>query len=224
MNPAPRILHGLVALALVAALPAAGHAGTIRGTVELTGGATAHAARPNAYPGRANALAGAKAADMGGVGETIVYVEKLPAGVTVPPPPSERPELEQRGQAFVPRVLAVQVGTTVDFPNRDPIYHNVFSVSPAKRFDLGKYPQGPVAARALRQARPGQRVLRHPLGHGGVRVRRAAPRVRAAGRGDGALRAAGAARRARTRSSAWHPDRGERDAVGAGAQAPATPP
>jgi hypothetical protein len=39
-------------------------------------------------------------------------------------------------------VLAIQVGTTVDFPNRDPIYHNVFSVSPAKRFDLGKYAQG----------------------------------------------------------------------------------
>jgi hypothetical protein len=36
----------------------------------------------------------------------------------------------------------VAVGTEVDFPNRDAIYHNVFSLSPVKRFDLGKYPRG----------------------------------------------------------------------------------
>ena len=54
---------------------------------------------------------------------------------------------------FSPRVLAIQVGTTVEFPNRDPIYHNVFSVSPAKRFDLGKYAQG--HSRRVRFDKPG---------------------------------------------------------------------
>jgi hypothetical protein len=39
-------------------------------------------------------------------------------------------------------VLAIPVGTTVDFPNHDPILHNVFSASPAKKFDLGMYDQG----------------------------------------------------------------------------------
>jgi hypothetical protein len=47
---------------------------------------------------------------------------------------------------FVPRVLAVEVGTTVQFENRDRVYHNVFSVSPVRRFDTGKY--------APRQVRP----------------------------------------------------------------------
>jgi len=42
----------------------------------------------------------------------------------------------------VPHVLAVRVGTVVDFPNDDRIYHNVFSLSKAKRFDLGRYAKG----------------------------------------------------------------------------------
>jgi plastocyanin len=50
--------------------------------------------------------------------------------------------IEQRNQTFVPHVLAVQIGTTVDFPNHDPMLHNVFSASPAKKFDLGMYDQG----------------------------------------------------------------------------------
>ena len=48
----------------------------------------------------------------------------------------------QRQETFVPHVLAVPVGTTVDFPNHDAVLHNVFSASPAKKFDLGMYDQG----------------------------------------------------------------------------------
>ena len=44
---------------------------------------------------------------------------------------------------FTPRVLAVPAGTSVQFPNRDPILHNVFSISGENRFDLGLYRQGP---------------------------------------------------------------------------------
>jgi len=42
----------------------------------------------------------------------------------------------------VPHVLAMRVGTVVDFPNNDTIFHNVFSLSKAKRFDLGRYAKG----------------------------------------------------------------------------------
>ena len=42
----------------------------------------------------------------------------------------------------MPRVVSVATGSAVDFPNQDPIYHNVFSVSTTRRFDLGKYPKG----------------------------------------------------------------------------------
>lgn len=48
----------------------------------------------------------------------------------------------QRNTTFVPHVVAVPVGTTVDFPNDDPMLHNVFSASPAKKFDLGMYDRG----------------------------------------------------------------------------------
>lgn len=54
----------------------------------------------------------------------------------------EPAELDQRNEAFIPYVLAVRAGTTVRFPNRDRTYHNVFSFSKAKRFDLGRYARG----------------------------------------------------------------------------------
>lgn len=149
MSAPSRILHGL---AVLAALATPAGAGVIKGTVEVPAAAAPRAPKANAYPGRANSLPAA-ATEQGGVGETIVWIEKLPAGMAALPPPLERPELEQRQQAFAPRVLAVQVGTSVEFPNRDPVYHNVFSVSPAKRFDLGKYPKG--QSRKLKFDKPG---------------------------------------------------------------------
>jgi plastocyanin len=50
--------------------------------------------------------------------------------------------LDQRHLQFEPRVLAVRVGTTVDFPNSDLVFHNVFSFRDGKKFDLGMYPVG----------------------------------------------------------------------------------
>jgi hypothetical protein len=57
-------------------------------------------------------------------------------------PRPHRGAVEQRRKEFVPHVLAVPVGSTVDFPNSDPVYHNVFSLSDVKRFDLGLYKNG----------------------------------------------------------------------------------
>jgi plastocyanin len=54
----------------------------------------------------------------------------------------KNPTLAQKDAWFIPEVLAVLVGTTVDFPNLDTQYHNVFSYSKPKRFDLGRYPTG----------------------------------------------------------------------------------
>lgn len=48
-------------------------------------------------------------------------------------------QVVQKDMSFVPALLAVQTGTTVEFPNEDGTYHNIFSYSPAKRFDLGRY-------------------------------------------------------------------------------------
>jgi len=50
--------------------------------------------------------------------------------------------LLQKNRMFTPHLLVIPVGTTVDFPNADPFFHNVFSLFDGKRFDLGLYEAG----------------------------------------------------------------------------------
>ena len=65
----------------------------------------------------------------------VVYLEgSFPAPAS---PPVQ--QIVQTNFAFVPALLPVQVGTRVEFPNLDNTFHNIFSFSPAKRFDLGRY-------------------------------------------------------------------------------------
>jgi plastocyanin len=64
-----------------------------------------------------------------------------------------RLEIQQKGETFVPHVLAVLRGSTVAFPNEDPVFHNVFSLSSARTFDLGRYPKG--TSKDVRFDRPG---------------------------------------------------------------------
>jgi plastocyanin len=58
------------------------------------------------------------------------------------PDNSPHPQLVQKNKCFDPHVLAVDVGSEVDFPNRDPFFHNVFSLFNGERFDLGLYEAG----------------------------------------------------------------------------------
>jgi hypothetical protein len=75
----------------------------------------------------------------GAAGEAVVWF--VPDRAVRPAPPVER-EMVTRRKQFEPRVLVVPAGSTVRFPNRDPILHNVFSVSGGNRFDLGLVPEG----------------------------------------------------------------------------------
>ena len=68
----------------------------------------------------------------------VVYFETAPRGA-FEDRESPHATLDQRNETFVPHVLAITVGTVVDFPNSDRTYHNVFSLSKTKRFDLGRY-------------------------------------------------------------------------------------
>ena len=70
----------------------------------------------------------------------VVYL----TGEHLPPlrMPLQPPTMAQKDRMFAPSVLAVPVGATVRFPNLDPFFHNVFSYSKSKRFDLGRYPAG----------------------------------------------------------------------------------
>lgn len=65
----------------------------------------------------------------------IVYLE----GSFPKKKPTVTKQMNQQNLTFVPLILPVQVGTKVEFPNLDNTYHNIFSFSPAKRFDLGRY-------------------------------------------------------------------------------------
>lgn len=57
-------------------------------------------------------------------------------------PAPVRVAMRQQDRRLVPDVLIVPVGSTVEFPNLDPIFHNIFSLSPTRSFDLGYYPEG----------------------------------------------------------------------------------
>jgi len=77
----------------------------------------------------------------GQLARTMVFLEEHPQ-LRAAPPEGPRPQIVQRGKAFVPDLLVVVQGTTVEFPNRDPFSHNVFSRSRAAQFDLERYRQG----------------------------------------------------------------------------------
>jgi plastocyanin len=68
----------------------------------------------------------------------VVWLEGPPSGL----PENEVPIVSQSGLQFLPRVLTVVAGQTVSFPNEDDVSHNVFSISPARKFKLGIYPKG----------------------------------------------------------------------------------
>ena len=74
---------------------------------------------------------------------TVVWIEnlKVSGGGSGGARPLQG-EMKSQGKKFVPRVVVVKKSAEVDFPNADAIYHNVFSVSPANRFDLGLYRSG----------------------------------------------------------------------------------
>ncbi len=61
--------------------------------------------------------------------------------------------MDQRNETFLPHVLAIDAGTVVDFPNNDTTYHNVFSLSKTRKFDLGRYARG--KSKSIRFERPG---------------------------------------------------------------------
>lgn len=83
---------------------------------------------------------------------SVVYLETAPRGA-FEQTESRRVTMDQRNETFVPHVLAITAGTTVDFPNSDHLYHNVFSLSKTRPFDLGRYATG--RSKSVRFDRPG---------------------------------------------------------------------
>ena len=114
----------VVVLSLAVTAPAT--AGTVRGQIEVI------------------EKGGKRASDLA---DAVVWVE----GPKVMPRPSNA-TITMKGKGFTPRVAVVPVGGTVEFPNQDPVFHNVFSVSGENRFDLDLY----------KKPKSGAWVFRHP--------------------------------------------------------------
>jgi plastocyanin len=138
------------AIALILALapaPLLAQSGTIQGRVDLRHPPADLAPRPT--PG---ALGMPRQPEPASRRRSVVYLETAPrAAFDARQDPRAR--MDQRNEAFVPRVLAIVAGTTVDFPNNDVTFHNVFSLSKVRTFDLGRYPAG--RSKSVRFDRPG---------------------------------------------------------------------
>lgn len=90
----------------------------------------------------------------------VIWLTPLapPAGASSPTLPGHpSPQIAQINKSFDPHVLVIQVGTPVQFPNRDPFLHNVFSLFDGKRFDLGFYEAG--SSKTVHFDRPGVSFL-----------------------------------------------------------------
>jgi plastocyanin len=147
-----RLVLGLVLLTAATCAPAwratadAGATGTIAGRVDIRRAQAVVAPRPSV------AQTGGHERMPDDIPQpAVVFLESAPRGAFEQD--GARARMDQRHEAFVPHVLAITTGTTVEFPNSDPFFHNVFSLSKTKSFDLGRYPAG--KSRAVRFDRPG---------------------------------------------------------------------
>jgi len=145
---ARRLLAALVALAPIGAAAAQDAApGRITGTVSLASASSRRLATPGAYPGRrVSPVSEREASELRNV---VVFVRLSGAQAA----PAARVVVRQTDEEFVPHVVAITRGSTVEFPNDDIVFHNVFSLSRAATFDLGRYRKG--ATRSVTFTRPG---------------------------------------------------------------------
>ena len=139
------VLAALLAAPLLIGQMAAQQTASVRGRVEIGPVSTRRPA--SAYPARS--VPQGQLAPPSEVRHVVVYLKDAPVRQVAP----VRVAIRQRDETFVPRVVAVPTGSVVEFPNDDPIYHNVFSLSRAREFNLGRYPRG--QSKSVRFERPG---------------------------------------------------------------------
>lgn len=135
----PRLPAVYWAVTLLAILVGPSAAADIAGRIVLKKDLTRKVVDPGIYDLRGSAIArNSSKSERGPYGRVAVWLE--PSG-PIPVSPGKA-EMRQAGRRFEPDLLILPVGSTVDFPNLDPIFHNIFSLSRSKTFDLGYYPKG----------------------------------------------------------------------------------
>ena len=121
--------------------------GTINGRVSLTTRMRGSPISTNAYTARTvDHQLSPSTPEMRAV---VVYLKDV---AFVDPLPTSTTQIRQEHESFSPRVVTITRGSTVDFPNFDPFFHNVFSLSGAGSFDLGRYQEGRSRSRVFAKA------------------------------------------------------------------------
>jgi plastocyanin len=142
-----RILLGVLLLTAVDLPAAAAQSGRIEGTVTLSRALASRRPRLRIYSdaGKGSTPPSQPAPDLADeYANVVIYLERDQVGALAAAPSRHpaQPTMTQKDERFIPHVLPIMRGTTVAFPNEDEIFHNVFSLSGPKRFDLPKYPAG----------------------------------------------------------------------------------
>lgn len=120
--------------------------GRVTGTVTLTMASSGKSAA-RAYDTRSVAP---RAKPLPESRNVIIFFDDVAAPADLP---RLKATIAQKDEQFVPHVVAITRGSTVTFPNDDPFFHNVFSLSRGANFNLGRYPSGTTRTRAF--TRPG---------------------------------------------------------------------
>jgi plastocyanin len=141
---------GAAAQGAVRGIGAEPRAGRIEGTAALAPRLTTRRLRVRVYaePG---VLPPSTEPDSNPLANVVLYLESIDRPPTAPGGLMTY-AINQRGERFSPHVLPVRVGSIVEFPNDDPIYHNVFSLSSTRTFDLGRYRKGESKSVAFQRA------------------------------------------------------------------------
>jgi plastocyanin len=143
------LLAGVIA-ALAVTVPSRGQApafGSITGRVMLTARVRGAPLPSNVYSPRA--VGRHEPTPIPEIKNVVVYLKDVAYRAA---PPVMHAEIHQQNETFVPHILAVTRGSTVAFPNGDPFFHNVFSLSSAGTFNLGRYPEGESKSRTFMKA------------------------------------------------------------------------
>lgn len=123
---------GILSLVFTASHTIFAQDAAVEGTVQLP--------KPPPLPGAAGARYGiSPTGQTTGTPDAPAAVVYLEGSFANKPAPNAPVQMAQHHAQFAPGVLPIQVGTTVEFPNLDDFYHNVFSYSKPKHFDLGRY-------------------------------------------------------------------------------------
>ena len=137
----------MLAAALVAStISAAPKTGRVEGRVSIT--IPVSTAPPSAAYGARRVER--PAVRMGSeLSNVVVFIQNAPRLAQLP---VTRARILQENETFIPRVVAITRGSAVDFPNGDPFFHDVFSLSRSATFDLGSYPKGQTKSHVFRRA------------------------------------------------------------------------